>query len=321
MRYHIASPLAMAACLLAGSLSTLTLIEPALHGNFTLTHWIAVGVAVGLVSLTISTGVLAHQLGRSAAGIALAVLSLAGSGIIVWEQSGRRAQTRDQSAVSVTDTERERARLVQKRSEAEEILTTHRRSQATECASGKGKKCDGVTYTVHTWEAAVAGYDAKLSKLPVVAPDAKSERAATIAGLLGYDDEHARVWVSILDPLATPVWLEWVSIVCGILAFRQFPRRTEITTIPRASTLPVSDRGTPVTPRLLTHVETDEARVVAALELQGGKVHSQRHLSTLLGVSPAETCRMLQKCSRDRIEKIWDPIAKANVIRLRAQAA
>lgn len=317
MRYHIASPLAMAACVVSGALSTLTLIEPALHGGFTLTHGVAVAVAVGLVTLTISTGVLAHGLGRSPAGLALATLSLLGSGIIVWEQSGRRAQTRDQSAMSATDAGRERERLTQKRAEAEEILTGHRKSQAVECASGKGKKCDGITYTVHTWEAAIAGYDAKLGKLPVVAPDAKAERAATVAGLLGYDDEHARVWVSIIDPLATPVWLEWVSIVCGVLAFRRFPRRSMITEVPMVrlrSEFPALSKGTLVTPL----IESDEARVIAALERKGGKVHSQRHLSTALGVSPAETCRMLQKCSAARIEKIWDPIAKSNVIRLRA---
>ncbi len=297
--YTIASPLAMAASVGAGVLSITLLIEPYLHGEFTVGAAVAVAVSVGVVGLTIAVGVLAHTMGRSLAGFGLALLSLCGSGLIVWEQSGRRAQTQVATAVTVGDVTLERRRLIQKRAEADEILVKHRADQARECASGKGKRCDGISYTVATWEAAVAGYDARLRGIPAPAPDAKSERAATVAGLLGRDPAAARTWVSLLDPLAMPVWLEWVSVLCGILAVRSSGSTVSVVS-------PVSEVPKPVeTARKLlpkpphlcpVQVEPDEARVLRALKAKGGKVDSQNELGIAIGVSKGEVSKMLRHC-------------------------
>lgn len=322
--YRLASPLAMLAAASAGALSITLLIEQIGAQPVT------IALSIGLVALTIATGVLAHGQGiLTAAGALLGLLSLMGSALIVWEQSGRRAQMRDETSAKVEDISQLRRQLLKKRAQAEEILNMHRTSQATECASGRGKKCDGVSYTVSTWEAAVKGYEAQLRGIPVSVPDAKVTRVSTIARLLGYSEASAGTWVGLLDPIALPVWLEWVSVLCAILALEPASRgvaalasRPTIASNTAALQKAYSNAGTPVIPATppAVLVASDEQRVVEALKRKGGSVGSQRHLSIVLGVSPAETCRMLQRCHPNRVERIWDPIAKSNVIRIKDAA-
>lgn len=318
--YRIASPLAMAASVISGALSILLLIEPQLAHEWSLSASIGVAVSVGLVLLTICTGVLAHGFGLTAKGVVLAAVSLAGSGLIVWEQSGRRAQVHVASSVSAEDVARERKRLLQKRAEADEILPVHRAAQARECASGKGKRCDGITYTVSTWEAAVAGYDAKLAKLPSPAPDAKTERVATAAGLLRYDAKTARAWVSLLDPLLFPLWLELCSVICGIFAV-SIVRRLETGVETRTSPAPAPVvRAIPET-KAIAHLspvrrETDEARVLRALRSRGGQIGSQDELGLVIGVCKSEVSKMLKNCAN--VERIR--VDNKNVIRIKESA-
>ena len=330
--YQIRSPLAMCACAISGSLSILLLVEPSFNDGFTHRLIVPVAVSIGLVSMAIITGVLAHGHGLwTASGAALALVSVGLSGAIVWEQSGRRAQTRVTTQTVVVDATKERARLTQLRAEADQILTAHRAAQARECASGKGKRCDGMSYTVRTWEAALNGYDAKLRGVPTPTPDAKVETISTAAELLGKDAKAARAWVSLIDPLLVPLLLELAAILCGVVAFgpKTAPAVTEITTQTARgddyqesrSAFPIAGnalnlQGNPGNCGNVVSI-SDEDRIAKALRTKGGEVRSQRHLSIVLGVSPAETCRMLQKCSPDRIERMWDPISKSNVIRIK----
>ena len=70
-----------------------------------------------------------------------------------------------QRGAAAADIEKSRKAITQKLAEAQEILAGHRAAQAKECASGRGKRCDGVSYTVETWQAAgwneVAGWIAE----------------------------------------------------------------------------------------------------------------------------------------------------------------
>jgi hypothetical protein len=311
-RYTIKSPLAMCASAISGSLSILLLVEPSFHDGLTLHLIVPVAVSVGLVSLAIITGVLAHGHGLlTPSGAALAAVSIGLSGAIVWEQSGRRAQTRVTTQTVVVDATRERARLTQLRAEADQILTKHRADQARECASGKGKRCDGMSYTVRTWEAALEGYDAKLRGVPAPTPDAKVETISTAAKLSGYDPETARAWVSLIDPLLVPLLLELAAILCGVVAFGP-----AVSTISRVSETHVSDVSKPgnveqhqslapemsetsnVLPMVPGNVGnvvnvTDDDTIVVGLRRLGGTAQSQRDLARAMGVSPSEVSKRL----------------------------
>ena len=325
--YRITSPLSMAGAALAGLLSTALLIEPMIAHGFTPAQVIAAALAIGLVLLTIATGVLAHGHGLlTVTGAVFAALSLLGSGLIIWEQGGRRAQVRGGAALVQADTGKERQRLVQLRAEAEEILAVHRKSLARECASGNGVKCGGASYTVRTWEAAVKGYDAQLKTVPTITPDGKSETATAFAGLLGYDTARVRQWVAHIDPFAVPTWLELVTVVCAIAAISRRKEEDvedeteEASDAPAlAAPAPVSRLAAPAHPLPLV-VASDEERVVAALEKRGGSVPSQQDLGIALGyISPGEVSKMLRNCSPDRIERI--KVDNKNIIRLKDMAA
>lgn len=329
--YQIRSPLAMCACAISGSLSILLLVEPSFNDGFTHRLIVPVAVSIGLVSMAIITGVLAHGHGLwTASGAALALVSVGLSGAIVWEQSGRRAQTRVTTQVVVVDATKERARLTKLRAEADQILTAHRAAQARECASGKGKRCDGISYTVRTWEAALEGYDAKLRGVPAPTPDAKVETISTAAELLGKDAKTARAWVSLIDPLLVPLLLELAAILCGVVAFG--PRVAEPSAV-----APVSKPGSTGNSQETAHsahvlrfcrsteesretrhasplkVETDEARILRALKAKGGKIGSQDELGIVVGVSKGEVSKMLRNCPN--VERIR--IDNKNVIRIR----
>ena len=321
--YQIRSPLAMCACAISGSLSILLLVEPSFNDGFTHRLIVPVAVSIGLVSMAIITGVLAHGHGLwTASGAALAVVSVGLSGAIVWEQSGRRAQTRVSTQTVVVDATKERARLTQLRAEADQILTAHRAAQARECASGKGKRCDGMSYTVRTWEAALEGYDAKLRGVPSPTPDAKVETISTAAELAGYDAKTARAWVSLVDPLLVPLLLELAAIICGVVAFGpRVPLAPHVAKIPTQPSVPETSENPYSNGRIVeivTEKEADETRIIEALKQRGGEVYSQRHLSIILGLSPAEICRMLKRCDPAKVEKVWNPQSKTNIVRLRA---
>lgn len=321
--YQIRSPLAMCACAISGSLSILLLVEPSFNDGFTHRLIVPVAVSIGLVSMAIITGVLAHGHGLwTASGAALALVSVGLSGAIVWEQSGRRAQTRVTTQTVVVDATKERARLTQLRAEADQILTAHRAAQARECASGKGKRCDGMSYTVRTWEAALNGYDAKLRGVPTPTPDAKVETISTAAELAGYDAKTARAWVSLVDPLLVPLLLELAAIICGVVAFGpRVPLAPHVAKIPTQPSVPETSENPYSNGRIVeivTEKEADETRIIEALKQRGGEVYSQRHLSIILGLSPAEICRMLKRCDPAKVEKVWNPQSKTNIVRLRA---
>ena len=321
--YQIRSPLAMCACAISGSLSILLLVEPSFNDGFTHRLIVPVAVSIGLVSMAIITGVLAHGHGLwTASGAALALVSVGLSGAIVWEQSGRRAQTRVTTQTVVVDATKERARLTKLRAEADQILTAHRAAQARECASGKGKRCDGMSYTVRTWEAALEGYDAKLRGVPSPTPDAKVETISTAAELAGYDAKTARAWVSLVDPLLVPLLLELAAIICGVVAFGpRVPLAPHVAKIPTQPSVPETSENPYSNGRIVeivTEKEADETRIIEALKQRGGEVYSQRHLSIILGLSPAEICRMLKRCDPAKVEKVWNPQSKTNIVRLRA---
>ncbi len=307
--YTIASPLAMAASVGAGLLSTLLLVEPAFHDGFTGRVLVHVTVSIGLVSMAIVTGVLAHGHRHSLAGLALAVVSASLSLGIVWEQYGRRAQSINTTQTTAGDTAKERARLTKLRAEADEILTTHRAAQAKECASGKGKRCDGISYTVRTWEAAVAGYDAKLRAVPATTGNAKVENVGIMARLLGHNPENARTWATLVDPALIPMLLELAAILCGIVAVTVVPCTAPVSTVLQSSFQPETlvdravprpvqaTRETPKIPHLSpVRVETDEARILRALRAKGGQIHAQNALGIVVGVSKGEVSKMLRNC-------------------------
>lgn len=247
--YSIASPAAILGGVAAACGATALLVRDAFVTGFTVDH----ALMPVLVGITILAGHLVWQAarrGRVFSACGLALLAILGSGLTVYETAGRRAEIRDTSVAAADDTEKQRQHTRKMLAEAEEILAKHRAARDAECASGKGRKCDGLTYTADTWAAAVIGYKAELAKLPPPKPvDPKAERIAALSGLFfGAKDADVKKAVAILEPFALPLFLELGAIVLFSFGLSSKPRSrpAEAPAVPAQQ--PVVETKQPETP-------------------------------------------------------------------------
>lgn len=144
----------------------------------------------------------AAKSGAVASGAILGVVALAASAYIVVSGGMRNAETAGGKAAAAAHQVSQRASLLQMRAEATYMLADCpaaavkadrgvrcglRAAMTAECASGKGKQCDGKAYSVRTYEAAIEGYDTKLARLgPVAEPNAGYLRAARALAALPF---------------------------------------------------------------------------------------------------------------------------------------
>ncbi len=196
---------------------------------------------------------------------------------------------------------------------------------------------------MRTWEAAVAGYDAKLAG-PAPTPNAKTENVGIIARMLGYSADNAKTWVAILDPVAVPLLLELAAILCGIVAFGPKPS-TGLTGVTPSTVSADQSAGFPgflpekaqestlsddIEPPANENAASEKsvARIysVSLLDIaddvlvpivlqRGGNVGTQAHLAKLSGLSEGTISKMLNRSQR--LERVWDHHAKSNVVRLK----
>ena len=300
--YHISSPAAIAGGVVAAGGAMALLVRDAFITGWT----VDLALMPALVGLTILAGHLlwtALRHGRAFSVVGLALLSILGSALVVYETAGRRGEVRDTKVAGVAGTEAKRAELQQKLREAEEILATHRKAASTECASGVGKKCDGLTYTVSTWESAVTGYETKIGKLPPPSlVDPKAARIAAVLDLAGVTvkPEAVKKAVATLEPFALPLFLELGSIVLFSFGISQRQRKVAMVAtpaIPAKTVAPAAPKATPA--------ETKET--VAQSSAGMTKIEAERDLVTLLALGKPIP-------SQDWLVDRWDMEGKKGTI-------
>jgi len=223
MTYRINSPSATAGGALAAGGAIALLCRDALVTGWT----VDLALMPLLVGLTVLSGVLAARALRRAhvlPAIGLYALALLGSSLVVYETTGRRAEVRDTKVASAVDDGERRQHLTKMLNEAEDNVRKYRQRLSSECPTGKGTRCQGATYTVYTWEAAVTGYKSELAALGAPRPvDPKAERVAALAALAGVSTPAATVKASVglIEPLALPLFLELGSILLFGYGLRQ----------------------------------------------------------------------------------------------------
>lgn len=295
MRFHytIANPAAIVGGVAAAGGAIALLVRDAFTSGWSVDH----ALMPVLVGITILSGHLlweALRRGRLIAAFGLALLAIFGSGLTVIEAMGRRAEVRDVKVASAVDVETQRKHLRVMLTEAEEILAKHRALLATECASGKGKKCDGMTYTVLTWESAVAGYEAKLAKLGAPKPvDPKGERvAAVVAFFTSLKEGDVKKGVALLEPFAMPLFLELGSIVLFSFGFSGRKKREIAAAVPAEQVTPVAEPMSP-TPKGGSMTKIEAERDLVTLLALGKAIPSQDWLTERWGVGKGTTSKWL----------------------------
>lgn len=159
----------------------------------------------------------------------LALSAVAGSAYTLSGTLARQAEARDVKVAKADEADKARRGLDGKLAEAEAMLAEARRKHAAECASGKGKRCDGIAATVLVYEGAVEGYRAKIARLDVASPVAGERRIAAALAWLPWStrsaDELAPA-VGLFAPALLGLFIELAALAAAMYGWHV--RRTTL---------------------------------------------------------------------------------------------
>jgi hypothetical protein len=201
--------------------------EPIHSGNWTLDH----ALVPLVVGLTIAAGHLAKVAGFRKFGAALgfSIAFLLGTAFTLYSSIGRQATTSEAQALSVAEANKLYEDAARMKGEAEGTVKDLRAKAVRECSSGKGKRCDGITYSITTYEMAIKGYEQTMRDHPRQSTATKASQAAEVAALAGFSKEASEAFFKIFERFALALMFEWTAIV----AFGYgFPHRAITETAP-----------------------------------------------------------------------------------------
>lgn len=185
--------------------------EPMHSGNWTLDH----ALVPLVVGLTIAAGHLAKVAGfrRLGAAAGFSIAFLLGTAFTLYSSVGRQGEGAEAHKLSVEQANKLYDDAARMKGEAEETVKGLRDKAAKECASGKGKRCDGITYSITTYEAAIRGYEQTMRDHPRQSTATKAAMAAEVAALAGFSKGAAEAFFKIFERFALALMFEWTAIV------------------------------------------------------------------------------------------------------------
>lgn len=207
-QYYIHSwPSTIGGIVAAGYAVALLVRDAGTHG-LTLEH----AAMPALVFLTVLFGHEAWRALKEAkllSAVFMLVLAAFGSCIIVSETMGRRAESRDAKVAQATKTVEQYTVIAADYQRAASLVAQSEQWTAAECASGRGKKCDGQTFTLNQRKAHAEKLKAELEKATAPAPvDSKADRVAAVVALFGISAEAAKKAFQTFDPFTLSLFLE-----------------------------------------------------------------------------------------------------------------
>lgn len=144
----------------------------------------------------------------------LALVATFCSGLIVFESMGRGAEALDTKIAAATKTVDQYASIAADYEATKKLVKQSEAWVATACADGVGKNCRGQTFTLNQRKASADKLKADLEHATAPVPvDARGDRVAYLAGLMGYDGVVAKKAAQSLYPLARPLAFEFVMIL------------------------------------------------------------------------------------------------------------
>ncbi|HKZ96906.1 MAG TPA: hypothetical protein VJ045_07990 [Hyphomicrobiaceae bacterium] len=174
-----------------------------------------------IVGLTIISGHLitpAIRDRKALAAVGWTVLAILGTGLTVYTSVGRQARVADTAAARAADVERQRAAIAASLAKAELMLAEEQAALAKECATGKGKRCDGIKASVDVYTAAAKGHRADLAALPPVEiVGSRATRMAQVIAIFAADEAKAKATLErdfmLFEPFAYSLFLEIGALV------------------------------------------------------------------------------------------------------------
>lgn len=285
--------LAISGGILAAGGATALLVKDAFVTGWTVEH----ALMPVLVVLTVLSGHLFWSALKSfklISACGLAVLTMMGSGLTIYETMGRRAASRDMTVAVATQSVETLARVAGDHAKTKALVAEAQGWVASECKSGAGPKCQGVTFILNQRSASLASLDKMLSdSRPAPAADPKAERVAAMAVLFGMSDRMAvKLAVSTFEPFAFPLFLELAAIVLfglGTGCQRQLAPADK----PMAQALArVPTRAITEENRDITDAEIDELRRL--LQMSNGPL-TNKEVAERLRVSKGEASKRVSR--------------------------
>lgn len=207
-KYYLHSLPSTFAGIVAAGAAIALLTRDAQHTGLTLEH----AMMPVLVFLTVLFG---HEAFRALkewkliSAVGFVALAIFGSGIIVAETMGRRAETRDAKVAQATKTVDQYATVAADYQRASKLVAESEKWAAAECATGKGKKCDGQTFILNQRKAHADALRLKLEQATAPAPvDSKADKIAYWAALFGASKATAKEVFQNFDPFSLSLFLE-----------------------------------------------------------------------------------------------------------------
>lgn len=208
--------------------AALVLVEDIRHTHtVTVDHLLSILVLVG----TITAGVMAVGFAKSWRtwhyAVALTLLAGVGSVYCVVNTAGRSAESRAVKQLEAEAKNAKRAEILAARQKDQDRLDRKREEHARECASGRGKRCQGILESLMVYEAAVKGHNADLAAIgPEVPVNATAKNAAAmIAPVTGGDEAAIAAAVGLILPNIPALFAEAGSILFFHIGFAGWHRR------------------------------------------------------------------------------------------------
>lgn len=216
-RYHVHSWPAIVGGTLAASCAIALLTRDAIYNGLTLDH----ALMPFLVGLTILAGHLAWQAATEWKLSAVPMLALAvfGSGLIIYETMGRRAETRNTKIAVVADKQHQRESAMSDLVSAKQHLAQALPLRNAECIGApdplppkQWPLCRKYRGLVSALETRVDSLEADVAKVAPASINPKAEQAASIASWFGISSKSTEQAVNTFDPLAFPFFLEFIAM-------------------------------------------------------------------------------------------------------------
>lgn len=315
-------PVPLVLAIAMAAVTAYVLFEDVLHGaSLTTTH---ITSAATLIA-TIAAGHMfwpQFKTGKLVSALGLLAVFLAGTAYVVTMSGARNAETAAAKKANAAEYARQRGDLMRMKTEAETILAActdatpkkfHgircglRDAMTAECGSGKGKMCDGKSYSVRTYEAALAGYDAKLAALGPAKVASGYRHAAEVLAALPFTTESAdaiEARLTLVLPYLLVMVVEVATLTFSNMAIgHRLPAKapTSQPTFASNPTAPQPPKGgrkikrispAKVPANVVSFAGKREA--IAALE-KAGRPISNRELANLMGVTDGEASKRVRE--------------------------
>ena len=254
--------------------------------------------------------------------IPLAIVATFCSGLIVFESMGRGAESLDTKIAVTTKTVDQYAAIAADYERTKKLVEEAEKWVAGECASGRGKKCEGQTFILNQRKASAEKLKADLERANAPVPvDARGDRVAFLAGWAGYNGEMAKKAAQSLYPLARPLAFEFVMILLLHASVRT--RAVSVASVPAVDSVPLvstvaepkalsfenekgdrTDQEIEDMKKQLLNIDREIKQVLEAL-VSSGRPLCNDELTDRLPCKKSETSKRSQRAYAEGLIKRW----------------